>query len=118
MPVPDTLSRPALDVPTYARVLPNVCLGSSILFAVVSIVTCTTLLTLSGFSVLIPLFIGLPVSLGGSIFLAFVPTLAVRFFVVNQRVTWALWISSASTALSGMAWILIELLVDVGRGVC
>jgi ABC-type transport system involved in cytochrome bd biosynthesis fused ATPase/permease subunit len=106
------------NIPTYARVLPNVCLGSSILFAVVSVLTGIALLTLSGFSVLIPLFVGLPVSLGGSIFLAFLPALTLKFFVVDQRVGWALWISGVSAAMSGVASILVAMLVDFGGGVC
>jgi hypothetical protein len=114
----DTPTPAGSTIPTYARVLPNVCLGSSILFAVVSVLTCISLLTLSGFSVLIPLFVGLPVSLGGSIFLAFLPTLTLKFFVVDQRVNWALWISGVSAAMGGVAWILIETLVDFGGGVC
>ncbi len=111
-------ARSKSDAPTYARVLPKACLGSSILFGVISVVTCIALLTLSGFNVLIPLFVGLPVSLGGSLFLAFLPTLAVNFLVANQRVTWALWISGVSAAMSGVAWVLVETLVDFGGGVC
>lgn len=115
---PDTLPPSVQDIPIFVRVLPSVCLGSSILFAVVSVVTWISLLILSGFSVLIPLFIGLPVSLGGSIVLAFLPALILKFFVVDPRVNCALWISGVSAATGGVAWILIETLVDFGGGVC
>jgi hypothetical protein len=118
MSVPDTLAHPTSDVPTYARVLPIVSLCSSILFAVVSVVTCIALLTISGFGLLVPLIIGLPLSLGGSIFLAFLPALTLRFFVIDQRVTWALWISSVSAVMGGVAWILVETLAGFGGGVC
>ena len=114
----DTFTQDVPEVSAHSRILPDVCLGSSILFAVISVVTCISLLTLSGFSVLIPLFIGLPVSLGGSIILAFLPAFTLKFFVADQRVTWALWISGVSTAMGGVTWILIETLVDFGGGVC
>ena len=90
----------APDVPTYARVLPNVCLGSSILFAVVSVVTWISLLTISSYDVLIAFVIGLPVSLGGSLFLAFLPTTILRLFLNDRRITWSLWISASVAAIN------------------
>lgn len=115
---PDTLSHQTSNIPTYTKVLPIVSVCSSILFAVTSVVTWIALLKLSGFSVLIPLFIGLPVSLGGSIVLAFLPALTLKFFVVDPRFNWALWISGVSAAIGGVAWIFIETLVGFGGGVC
>lgn len=106
MSVPDTLARPNSDVPTYARVLPIVSLCSSILFAVISVVTWIVLLTkphpITQFYALI---MGLPVSLGGSIFLAFLPTAILRFFVNDRRVRWSLWISGVSATVPGGVWI-------------
>ena len=110
MSAPDTLAHPTSDVPTYARVLPIVSLCSSILFAVISLVTWIALLTISSYDILIALFIGLPLSLGGSIFLAFLPTAILRFFVIDPRVTWSLWISGASATIGTGIWIFIATL--------
>ena len=100
----DTLMPASSNIPTYARVLPNVCLGSSILFAVISIVTWIAILTISSYDILIALIIGLPVSLGGSIFLAFLPTAILRFFVNDPRVTRSLLISGSAAAINAGVW--------------
>jgi hypothetical protein len=96
----DTLPPPVPEGLIYARVLPNVCLGSSILFAAVSVVTWISLLTISSYDILIALIIGLPVSLGGSLFLAFLPTSILRLFLRDQRLTWSLWISGSAAAIN------------------
>jgi len=103
----DTLATAASNIPTYARVLPIVSLCSSILFAVMSVVTWISLLTISSYDVLVALLIGLPLSLGGSIFLAFLPTMILRFFVNDPRVRWSLWISGVSATIGGGTWIFI-----------
>lgn len=96
----DTLMPAGSNIPTYARVLPNVCLGSSIFFAVVSIVTWVSLLTISSYDILIALFIGLPASLWGSLLLAFLPTVVLWIFLNDQRLKWSLWISGSAAAIS------------------
>lgn len=107
MPNSDTLTPAPSNIPTYARVLPTVSLCSSILFAVISVVTWISLLTVSSYDVLISLLIGLPLSLGGSIFLAFLPTLVLRVFMNDPRVRWSLWISGVSATIGGGTWICI-----------
>lgn len=107
MPDSDTLAPSAPDIPTYARVLPVVSLCSSILFSVISVVTWIGLLTINSYDVLIFIFIGLPVSLFGSFFLAFLPALVLRFFVNDRQVFWSLWSSGVSVTISGGVWILI-----------
>tara|TARA_R110002072_G_scaffold303123_1_gene494647 strand:- start:52557 stop:52880 length:324 start_codon:yes stop_codon:yes gene_type:complete len=86
--------------PAYTRILPNACLGSSILFAIVSVVTWISILTISSYNVLIAFVIGLPVSLGGSLFLALLPTVILRIFLNDRRVTWSLWISGSAAAIN------------------
>ena len=107
---PNTLAPEASKIQTHARVLPIVSLCSSILFAVISVVTWISLLTISTYDVLIALIIGLPASLGGSIFLAFLPTLVLSFFRDDRRVRWSLWISGVSATLGGGVWIFIAIM--------
>ncbi|MGZ0168582.1 MAG: hypothetical protein ACKVHE_03400 [Planctomycetales bacterium] len=111
MPVTDTLAHPTSDVPTYARVLPIVSLCSSILFAVISVVTWIAhltwfaRLTTDGMVMLLAFLFGLPLSVGGSLFLAFLPALVLRFFVNDRQVRWSLWISGVSATVGGGVWI-------------
>jgi len=106
----DTLTTTTSNIPTHARVLPIVSLCSSILFAVISVITWISLLTISSYEILIALIIGLPLSLGGSIFLAFLPTVVLRFFVKDARVRWSLWISGISATIDGGTCIFIATL--------
>jgi hypothetical protein len=104
---PETLASATSNIPAYARALPTVSLCSSILFAVISVVTWISLLTISSYDILIAFLIGMPLSLGGSIFLAFLPTVILRFFVNDPRVRLSLWISGVSATIGGGTWIFI-----------
>lgn len=82
-------------------------LCSSVFFALLSIATWCALLTVGSYDVLVALLIGLPLSVGGSVCLAFVPTLVLRYFVNVPAVRWSLWISGVSAAIGILVWILI-----------
>lgn len=107
MPVPDTSASTASNHPAVVRILPTVSLCSSILFAVISVVTWISLLTIDSYDVLVAFLIGLPVSIGGSLFLAFLPTVVLRIFVKGARVQWSLRVSGLSATISTGAWIFI-----------
>ena len=104
---PDNFDSAASQIPTYARALSIVSLCASILFALISFITWVSILTISSYDVLIALIIGMPISLGGSFFLAFLPTLVLKFFVKDPRVNWSLWISGASAIIGSGVWIFI-----------
>lgn len=97
----------AAEVPAYARVLPILSLCSSSFFAAFSVITWIALLTDGSYNVVVWLIIGLPASLGGSLFLAFLPTAILRFFVNDPRITRSLWISGVSATIGGGVWLLI-----------
>lgn len=109
MPESTTVTPTTGPAPKYVEVISVVNFVSSILFAGVAILSGILMLTLRGWDILLPILVGFPISIGGSILLGIIPAVILRNYLEHPRVNWSLWISTATVSLILVAWLIVSL---------